>query len=200
VEIARPGTAAERITHELFVVRREDKLRLLDRLVGEYRGTVLVFSRTKHGAKRITRAVRGMKVSVAEIHANRSLNQRREALDGFKSGRYRVLVATDIAARGIDVTGIELVVNFDLPEHPDDYVHRVGRTGRAGHAGHAVSFATPDQGQLVRSIERLIQARLPVSRLPDLPPARSPSTTSAAPPPRRGGRPWGGQRRRRPRR
>lgn len=179
VEIARPGTAAERITHELFVVRREDKLRLLDRLLHEYRGTVLVFSRTKHGAKRVARAIKGMGVSAAEIHANRSLNQRREALEGFKAGRYRALAATDIAARGIDVTGIELVVNFDLPEHPGDYVHRVGRTGRAGHSGHAVSFATPDQGRLVRDIERLIQARLPVSRVPELPPARAASSATA---------------------
>src|SRR5689334_15438636 len=110
------------------MVERGQKLALLQNLLDEYRGTVLVFSRTKYGAKKITRSVKDMGHSVAEIHANRSLAQRREALDGFRSGKYRVLIATDIAARGIDVTGIELVVNFDLPQNPDDYVHRIGRT------------------------------------------------------------------------
>jgi ATP-dependent RNA helicase RhlE len=172
VEIARSGTTAERITHELFVVKREDKLRLLEKLLQEYRGSALVFSRTKFGAKRITRAVKAMGVSASELHSNRSLAQRREALDGFKSGKYRVLVATDIAARGLDVTGIELVVNFDIPENPEDYVHRVGRTGRAGRPGHAVSFATPDQGADVRAIEKLVLVNLPISKLPELPPAR----------------------------
>ncbi len=172
VEIARAGSAAERVEQEFFVVRKEDKIRLLDKLLAEHHGTVLVFSRTKHGAKKITRAVKHMGHSAAEIHANRSLAQRREALDGFKSGRYRVLVATDIAARGIDVTGIELVVNFDLPDQAEDYVHRIGRTGRAGRSGKAISFATPDQTADIRQIERLVRLRLPPSPLPDLPPHR----------------------------
>jgi ATP-dependent RNA helicase RhlE len=102
----------------------------------------------------------------SEIHSNRSLGQRKEALEGFKIGRYRVLIATDIAARGIDVTGIELVVNYDLPENPEDYVHRIGRTARAGMSGKAVSFATPDQRYDVRSIERLIKITLPVKQTP----------------------------------
>src|SRR3989338_3249475 len=135
VEIARSGTAAERVSHELFVVKREDKIRLLESLLATYRGTVLVFSRTKFGAKRIARSIKSAGIAAAEIHSSRTLAQRREALEGFKSGKYRVLVATDIAARGIDVMGIELVVNFDLPENADDYVHRVGRTGRAGQSG-----------------------------------------------------------------
>lgn len=174
VEIARSGTAAERVSQELYVVRKEDKPRLLDRLLGEYRGSVLVFSRTKHGAKKIARAVRAMGHKAAEIHSNRSLAQRREALDGFKTGKYRVLVATDIAARGIDVTGIELVINFDLPDNAEDYVHRIGRTGRAGREGRAISFATPDQMGDVRAIERLIRAALPKKNLPLLPPHRAP--------------------------
>jgi len=130
----------------------------------------LVFSRTKHGAKKITRAVNAMRFKAAEIHSNRSLAQRREALDGFKSGKYRVLIATDVASRGIDVTGIEVVVNFDLPDDAGDYVHRIGRTGRAGHAGRAISFATPDQRVEVQNIERLMRINLPVSKLPELPP------------------------------
>lgn len=172
VEIAPSGTAAEKVTHELFFVRKEDKSRLLEKIVGEYRGSVLVFSRTKHGAKRIMQSIRALGHSTAELHSNRSLSQRREALEGFKNGRYRILVATDIAARGIDVKGIELVVNYDLPQSPEDYVHRIGRTGRAGGEGHAISFATPDQRRDVQSIERLIRATLPLSKLPELPPAR----------------------------
>lgn len=171
IEVARAGTAAEHVEQELYVVKKEDKIRLLDSLLSQYHGAILVFSRTKFGAKKITRAVNLMHHKAAEIHSNRSLNQRREALDGFKNGKYRVLVATDIAARGIDVTGIEVVVNFDLPENAEDYVHRIGRTGRAGHAGRAVSFATPDQRTEVRDIERLMRINLPISKLPDLPPA-----------------------------
>ncbi len=172
VEIAPPGSTVSEVTHELFVVPREGKARLLEKLLGEYRGSVLVFSRTKHGARKIARFVRDLGHAAAELHANRSLNQRREALDGFKTGRYRVLVATDIAARGIDVKGIELVVNYDLPTNAEDYVHRVGRTARAGMRGHAIAFATPDQRQDVRAIERFTRITLPRTELPDLPPSR----------------------------
>ncbi len=160
VEVAPPGTAATRVEQEVFIVRKEEKIQLLQKLLSEYDGSVLVFSRTKHGAKKMTRAVAAMGHKVAEIHANRSLSQRREALDGFKSGRYRILIATDIAARGIDVTGIELVINYDLPDAAGDYVHRIGRTGRAGREGRAISFACPDQTRDVRDIERLIRATL----------------------------------------
>lgn len=173
VEIARAGTTAEKITHELFVVAKPDKIRLLEKILADYRGSVLVFSRTKHGAKKITQSVKSMNQTVAEIHSNKTLSQRRMALEGFKSGRFRVLIATDIAARGIDVVGIELVINFDLPDNAEDYVHRIGRTGRAGRAGHAISFATPDQGRDVRDIENLIRVALPVSKLPELPPGRA---------------------------
>src|SRR3989339_1589993 len=172
VEIARSGTAAEGVAQELFVVEKSDKIRLLEKLLNEYHGTVLVFSRTKHGATKISRMLTKMDFTAAEIHSNRSLSQRREALEGFKNGKYRVLVATDIAARGIDVTGIELVINFDLPDQAEDYVHRIGRTGRAGMAGKAISFATPDQGKDVREIEKLVRIQLNITKTPDLPPAR----------------------------
>lgn len=168
VEIAKTGTTAENIEHELFIVKRDQKAPLLKKLLEEYKGSVLVFSRIKFGAKKICSALRDIGVSAAEIHSNRSLGQRREALEGFKFGRYRVLVATDIASRGIDVKGIELVINFDLPENPEDYVHRIGRTGRAGMAGKAVSFVLPDQGSKVREIEKLTRLYLPISKLPDL--------------------------------
>jgi ATP-dependent RNA helicase RhlE len=169
VEIAPSGTTVEQVTQELFIVKKEAKLRLLSKLLAKYQGAVLLFSRTKHNARKIMRSIKDMGYSAAEIHSNRSLNQRREALDGFKSGRYKVLVATDIAARGIDVAGIELVINYDLPEDAENYVHRIGRTARAGHRGHAVSFATPEQSRDVRDIEKLIRSTLPVSKHPDLP-------------------------------
>lgn len=196
IEIAPQGTAAARVTQEVFFVPRPDKFRLLEKLLYEYRGSVLVFSRTKHGAKKIAASVRALGHDAAELHSNRSLGQRREALDGFRNGKYRILVATDIAARGIDVKGIELVVNFDLPDNAEDYVHRIGRTGRAGGAGHAISFATPDQRGDVKGIERLIRATLPLSSLPELPPAREHFTShrSSSPGPRPlrppGGRPF----------
>jgi ATP-dependent RNA helicase RhlE len=103
------------------------------------------------------------------MHSDRSLAQRREALEGFKRGKYKVLVATDIAARGIDVVGIELVINYDLPEDAQNYVHRIGRTGRAGLKGHAISFATPDQSRDVRDIEQLIRVSLPIAHHPEVP-------------------------------
>jgi len=172
VEIAPSGTTAEKVTQELFFVQKQDKPRLLEKILTEYRGSVLIFSRMKFGAKRIAAHIRNLGYTATELHSNRSLNQRKEALDGFRNGKYRILVATDIAARGIDVKGIELVLNYDLPTDPEAYVHRIGRTGRIGGAGHAISFATPDQKRDVRDIERLIQVTLPPSKLPELPPAR----------------------------
>jgi ATP-dependent RNA helicase RhlE len=168
VEIAPSGTTAERITQELFIVRKDAKPRLLSKLLAQYHGAILLFSRTKHNASKITRAIRDMGYRAAEIHSNRSLGQRREALEGFKSGKYKVLVATDIAARGIDVTGIELVINYDLPQDAQNYVHRIGRTARAGHKGHAISFATPEQSRDVRDIEKIIRTTLPISRHPEI--------------------------------
>jgi len=170
VEIAPSGTTSELVTQELFIIKKEAKPRLLGKLLAQYHGPVLLFSRTKHNAKKIARSVRDMGYSGAEIHSNRSLGQRREALEGFKSGKYKVLVATDIASRGIDVTGIELVINYDLPEDAENYVHRIGRTARAGHRGHAISFAMPDQSRDVRDIEKLIRSTLPVSKHPEFPP------------------------------
>jgi ATP-dependent RNA helicase RhlE len=169
VEIAPSGTAAELVTQELFIVKKESKIKLLGKILAQYHGAVLLFTRTKIGARKIARAVKEMGFNAAEIHSNRSLNQRREALEGFKRGSYKVLVATDIAARGIDVTGIELVINYDLPEDAGNYVHRIGRTGRAGHKGHAISFATPDQKTEVQDIEKLIRVTLPVSKHKDIP-------------------------------
>jgi ATP-dependent RNA helicase RhlE len=169
IEIAPSGTTAERIIQELFIVKKDAKNKLLGKLLQQYKGSVLLFSRTKIGAKKITRYIKTIGYSAAEIHSDRSLSQRKEALAGFKTGRYRVLVATDIAARGIDVIGIELVINYDIPDDAENYVHRIGRTARAGHEGRAISFATPEQNEGVRSIERIIKTTLPISGHPDLP-------------------------------
>ncbi|MFC1799530.1 DEAD/DEAH box helicase [Candidatus Eisenbacteria bacterium] len=168
-EIAPSGTAAEGVSHEVFVVEKKLKGSLLEKLLQQYRGSVLVFTRTKRGAERVRRSLKKAGFAAAEIHSDRTLPQRREALTGFKTGKYRVLVATDIAARGIDVEGIELVVNYDLPDEPGSYVHRIGRTGRAGMEGIAVSFATPDQGSDVRNIEKLIKISLSLSEHPEIP-------------------------------
>lgn len=167
IEVAPSGTTAERVEQELIIVKKDQKTSLLATLLTQTEGSVLVFSRTKHGAKRITKALRDARFKAAEIHGNKTLGQRREALAGFKNGNYRVLVATDIAARGIDVTGIELVINFDLPDDASDYVHRIGRTGRAGKSGHAVSFAMPSQLKDIGKIEKLIKAKLPRRDVPE---------------------------------
>lgn len=176
IEVAPSGTTVAKIEQEIFIVQRPDKLRLLESLLKDYAGSVLVFSRTKHGAKKIAASVRAMGHTASEIHSNRSLAQRKEALQGFKDGKYRVLVATDIAGRGIHVTGIQLVINFDLPDDYEDYVHRIGRTGRAGEEGRAISFATPDQQNDIRGIERLIRTPIKRRSLPsELPPPRAPA-------------------------
>ena len=151
---------ADKITQELFIVKKELKNELLESMLNKYKGSVLIFCRTKFSVARLTKQLRGMKHNASETHSDRSLSQRKEALEGFKRGKYRILVATDIAARGIDVKGIELVINYDLPDDPENYVHRIGRTGRAGFAGHAVSFATPDQRLDVKNIERIINQTL----------------------------------------
>jgi len=168
-EIAPTGTTANNISQEIFVVKNDLKNKLLEKLLTQYTGSILLFSRTKRGASRVTKYIKNVGYAAAEIHSDRTLAQRKEALEGFKSGKYRILVATDIAARGIDVAGIELVLNYDLPDDTENYVHRIGRTGRAGKAGHAISIATPDQGSDVKNIERLIRATIPLSKHPAVP-------------------------------
>ncbi|MDQ6764698.1 MAG: DEAD/DEAH box helicase [Verrucomicrobiota bacterium] len=157
IEIGRRANPAETVTQFVYEVRQHLKPALLLHLLSDPKfDTVLVFTRTKHGADRIARRLEGAGIKTGTIHSNRSQNQRLRALKDFKSGAVRVLVATDIAARGIDVDGISHVVNYDFPMHSEDYVHRIGRTGRAHAVGDAISFVTAeDQGPL-RSLERFI--------------------------------------------
>ena len=166
VEVARSGTTAARAVQHVFLATQEEKLPLLLALLESDDLATLVFTRTKRRADRVWKAVARAGHKAARIHADRSQVQRRMALDGFKEGTYRVLVATDIAARGIDVAEIGHVVNFDLPHVAEDYVHRVGRTARAAASGRASSFASPEERDLLRGIERLTRVELPRAELP----------------------------------
>jgi len=164
IEVAPTGSTAENVTQEMVILRNDDKYPELLSIAKEYAGTILVFLRTKHNVKKICLRLNEDGYRAVEIHSNRSLSQRKEALAGFKNGRYRIMVATDVAARGIDVKEIELVVNYDLPENSEDYVHRIGRTGRAGKFGKAISFALPNQSRDIRDIERLIKQNIKVTK------------------------------------
>src|SRR3954466_3397610 len=170
VEVGVNRSINESVKHALYPVSFEQKFDLLVALLAKTEfDSVLVFSRTKHGADKIARRLKAANHSVAVLHANRSQNQRIEALAGFKSGKYEVMVATDIAARGIDVAGVSHVINYDVPEKPEDYVHRIGRTGRAQAVGDAFTLVTPENAQDVRDIERFIGQRIPELRLEGFP-------------------------------
>src|SRR6266446_10484491 len=157
VQIGRRANPAETVTQFAYEVPQHLKSALLLHLLGDPKfDTVLVFTRTKRGADKIARRLEGSGIKTGTIHSNRSQNQRLRALKDFKSGAVRVLVATDIAARGIDVDGISHVVNYDFPMHSEDYVHRIGRTGRAYAIGDALSFITPEDHRPLRSLERFI--------------------------------------------
>ena len=171
VEVARSGVTAERVDQQVFRVPQEEKGALLMALLSDDDASTLVFTRTKHRADKVARAVERAGHKVARIHADRSQNQRQQALEGFRDGRYRVLVATDIAARGIDVAEIGHVVNFDLPNVPANYVHRVGRTARADASGVASSFVSPEEAPLLRDIERFTRLSIARAEVPRTSPA-----------------------------
>jgi len=166
VEIARSGTMPERASQRVFMVPREEKTALLLALLAEDEASTLVFTRTKRRADRVCHALDRAGIKVARIHADRSQGQRKMALDGFKKGAYRVLVATDIAARGIDVEEIAHVVNFDLPNVPEDYVHRVGRTARMASSGKASSFCSSEEKDQLRDIEKFTRRIIDVAQVP----------------------------------
>lgn len=161
VMVDRPATAAHRVTQTVHHTSHGEKTSLLLTLLNEPDESVLVFTRTKHGADRLGRTLEKVGHRVAVLHGDRRLSQRRTALEGFRRGTYRVLVATDIAARGIDVANIGHVINFDLPNTPEDYVHRIGRTGRMKASGRATSFVTAEDHYQFRAIEKLLGAPIP---------------------------------------
>ncbi len=161
VTIGKSATPADRAEQALHHTTREDKTKLLLSLLDADRDSVLVFTRTKHGADRLGRALGSAGHKVATIHGDRSLSQRRAALEGFRRGTFRVLVATDVAARGIDVANIGHVVNYDMPNTPEDYVHRIGRTARVKASGRATSFITADDHVQLRAIEKLLGQQIP---------------------------------------
>ena len=154
IEVGAVATPVAGVTERLYAARGEEKTSLLLSLLGAEGGRTLVFTRTKRRADRLARAVSAAGHRATRIHADRSMRERREALDGFRSGRYRVLVATDLAARGLDVPAIAHVVNFDLPHTAEEYVHRIGRTARAERTGLASSFAAPEEAPQLQTIER----------------------------------------------
>ena len=163
VDVAPQTKTADRIAQSLMFVDKGKKRMLLATLLDDTAiSRALVFSRTKHGADRVCKYLVNKNISAGAIHGNRSQNARTRALDGFRNGKLRVLVATDIAARGIDVDGVTHVINLDLPNESESYVHRIGRTARAGRAGVAISFCSGAEVEYLRSIERLIKQDIPV--------------------------------------
>ncbi|MDD2680965.1 MAG: DEAD/DEAH box helicase [Patescibacteria group bacterium] len=165
VEVSPAGSTAKLVEQEILILPRDARFDQLLLLLDEFKGSVLIFVRTKHGATKLTKKLLFDGFKAAEIHSNLSFAQRQAALAGFKSGLHRILVATDVAARGLDINDIELVLNFDLPDNSEDYVHRIGRTARAGKKGKAISFASSDQYREIQKIERLIQKNLPVKNI-----------------------------------
>ncbi|WPJ95049.1 DEAD/DEAH box helicase [Coraliomargarita algicola] len=168
IRIAPQGTTAEKIDQHVLFVKKTDKQALLLDLIQEHQHKSannelsLIFSRTKHGAKNLAKKLCSVGIEADSLHGNKSQNARQKTLDMYKKGEVRVLVATDVAARGIDVKNITLVINFDLPMESDAYVHRIGRTARAGTSGKALSFCSEDEVALLRQVEKLIKRRVPI--------------------------------------
>jgi ATP-dependent RNA helicase RhlE len=211
IDVSPPSKPIDKIEQSVYPVNGQQKVELLLSLIRDHDlNRVLVFTRTKHRADRVAKALGQHGISGAAIHGNRSQSQRQQALDGFKRGRHKVLVATDIVARGIDVEGISHVINFDLPNVPEDYVHRIGRTARAGKSGIAFSLFAPEEHDQLRDIEKTIGAVIACEDhagfqyasdrlVPDPEREANPPRQQKRPTPGSGrkGRPGGGARRRR---
>lgn len=165
IQIDPQRPAAERVEQSLYHVAQKSKPALLAHLLrARPSDSTIVFTRTKHGANAVVRKLEAIGIRAEAIHGNKSQSARQRTLDAFKSGELKVLIATDIAARGIDISGIGQVINFDLPQVAETYVHRIGRTGRAGRSGVAISFCGPHEGELLEAIERLLRKRIPAGR------------------------------------
>jgi ATP-dependent RNA helicase RhlE len=167
VQIGRRSAASSLVTHAVYPVPRERKGALLVELLRDVKSeTVLVFTRTKHGADKVVRDLERVGIKATAMHADKTQAQRTKALEQFKSGVINVLVATDIAQRGLDISGITHVINYDVPQQPEDYVHRIGRTGRVAATGDAFTFMSPDEIAMVRSIERVLGSPIPRISVP----------------------------------
>src|SRR3954471_16257856 len=170
VEIGVRRSPAETVTHAMYPVAAEQKFDLLMALLERTNfDSVLIFCRTKYGADKIAVKLKAGKHSVAVMHSNRTQRERVEALEGFKSGKYEIMVATDIAARGIDIAGVSHVINYDVPEHPEDYVHRIGRTGRAQNVGDAFTLMNGEELASLHAIERFMGQKIPRLKLENFP-------------------------------
>jgi ATP-dependent RNA helicase RhlE len=191
VSVAPSATTVERVEQRAYHVPAAQKPALLVHALGvEDVDRVLVFTRTKHGADKVVRKLAAAGIGAAAIHGNKSQPQRERALAAFRAGSCRVLVATDIAARGVDVPGVSHVINYEIPNVPEQYVHRIGRTARAGAAGIALAFVAPDERAFLRDIERVTRQSVTLAPLPaDLPTLPAEAPAEAAPGGRRGGRP-----------
>jgi ATP-dependent RNA helicase RhlE len=160
VQVGQRSAPARTITHHAHVMPSGEKLNWLIDHLRRPAGPVLIFSRTKIGADRLAQRLAAAGIRCIALHADRTMDQRRQAVEGFRGGRYKVLVATDIAARGLDIDGIHTVINYELPDSPDTYVHRVGRTGRADEAGHALTLVAPEERRALALLEKSVGVRL----------------------------------------
>jgi ATP-dependent RNA helicase RhlE len=177
IEVTPVSSTAETIQQYVYFTNKDLKKDLLLHLLeNDDIDQVLVFSRTKHGADRIDRHLRKMKITSAAIHGDKGQNQRQKALSQFKDGKTRVLVATDIAARGIDIQKLKYVINYDVPNEPETYVHRIGRSGRAGEDGIALSICEPEENAYLRDIEKLIKQKIEVVKDHPFPQTEKPMT------------------------
>jgi ATP-dependent RNA helicase RhlE len=166
IQIGVRRSPAETVTHAIYPVARDQKFELLVALLEKTKiDSVLIFCRTKHGADKVAHALKDARHSVAVLHSNRTQREREDALAGFKSGKYEIMVATDIASRGIDIAGVSHVINYDVPLHPEDYVHRIGRTGRAQAEGDAFTLMTGEDIEDVQKVEHFIAQKIPRLKL-----------------------------------
>ncbi len=166
IQVGPASRPVEQAEQRLYYLEETEKTRLLQSLLKKETGRVLVFARTKRGVDRLARRIHGRHLGVTRLHGDRLQAERDQSMEGFREGRYRVLIATDIAARGIDVADIEHVINYDFPHSPEDYIHRIGRTARLAAAGRATSFVTPHDRRHVAALERLIDSKLPLIPAP----------------------------------
>ncbi|WP_415220576.1 DEAD/DEAH box helicase [Pseudophaeobacter arcticus] len=198
IEVSPPGKPAAKVTQSVHFIAKAEKLSLLKELLTEHKDErTLVFGRTKHGMEKLMKVLEKSGFSAAAIHGNKSQGQRERALAAFKSGQIKVLVATDVAARGLDIPDVKYVYNYELPNVPDAYVHRIGRTARAGKDGQAVAFCAPDEMEELKAIQKVMKITIPTASgspwepIPGAPPSRG-----GRPGGKPGGKPGGGNRRR----